>query len=74
MHISFPPLIAIFLHSDSGDHHDGGGIVSVSPEGADISDHYISTLQYDALAIGNHELYKFVDADYVHRSVEHDRW
>jgi 2',3'-cyclic-nucleotide 2'-phosphodiesterase (5'-nucleotidase family) len=39
-----------------------------------MSDHYISTLGYDALAIGNHELYKFVDADYVHRSVEHDRW
>ncbi|KAI5455005.1 hypothetical protein NCC49_002280 [Naganishia albida] len=59
---------------DSGDHHDGGGIVSVSSEGADISDYYISTLGYDALAIGNHELYKFVDADYVHRSVDHDRW
>lgn len=39
-----------------------------------MSDHYISTLGYDALAIGNHELYKFVDADYVHRSVDHDRW
>lgn len=46
----------------------------MSSEGADISDYYISTLGYDALAIGNHELYKFVDADYVHRSVDHDRW
>ncbi|KAJ9091215.1 hypothetical protein QFC19_009211 [Naganishia cerealis] len=59
---------------DSGDHHDGGGIVSVSPESADMSDYYISTLNYDALAIGNHELYKSIDAQYVHRSVERNIW
>ncbi|KAJ9106089.1 hypothetical protein QFC21_001229 [Naganishia friedmannii] len=59
---------------DSGDHHDGGGLVSISPESADTSDYYISTLGYDALAIGNHELYKAIDGEFVHKSVKHGRW
>jgi 2',3'-cyclic-nucleotide 2'-phosphodiesterase (5'-nucleotidase family) len=78
---------------DSGDHHDGAGIVSVFPNldthtdtnteshskahyrsGGSVVDHHLSKLGYDVLAIGNHELYKYLDAVQVARDVEHGVW
>ncbi|KAK4686880.1 hypothetical protein P7C73_g3242, partial [Tremellales sp. Uapishka_1] len=47
---------------DAGDHHDGSGLVSQSPEGAAKADEIFSMLEYDILALGNHELYKYKDA------------
>lgn len=52
-------LIPAFLRSDSGDHHDGPGIGSVSLAAADQCDEWLSKLGYDVLAIGNHELYRY---------------
>ncbi|KAK1925880.1 putative vacuolar protein [Papiliotrema laurentii] len=57
---------------DAGDHHDGSGLVSSSPESAAQADEIFSQLTYDILTIGNHELYSYASAKeiYDHR----ERW
>lgn len=56
---------------DSGDHHDGTGLVSAPtfikengshPTGGELADRFLAELGYDVLAIGNHELYKYPDS------------
>ena len=80
---------------DSGDHHDGSGLVSsFSPSsshttdkdtqahpqplalssGSKFADHILSLLNYDALAIGNHELYKLPDVLDVVSDVQAGMW
>jgi 2',3'-cyclic-nucleotide 2'-phosphodiesterase (5'-nucleotidase family) len=69
---------------DSGDHHDGAGIVSVYPNtqehsqyyrsGGSVVDYHLSKLGYDVLAIGNHELYKYPDALQVADDVRDGIW
>jgi 2',3'-cyclic-nucleotide 2'-phosphodiesterase (5'-nucleotidase family) len=76
---------------DSGDHHDGSGLVSsLVPQstqttgskeldltlgsGSRFADHILSLLSYDALAIGNHELYKLPDVLDVLSDVEAGMW
>jgi 2',3'-cyclic-nucleotide 2'-phosphodiesterase (5'-nucleotidase family) len=69
---------------DSGDHHDGSGLVSSSsspssseslaPSGARFSDHILSFLSYDVLTIGNHELYKYPDTLDVESDVRSGMW
>lgn len=51
---------------DAGDHHDGSGLVSSSPESAGKADDIFSQLQYDVLTIGNHELYKYESALWIY--------
>lgn len=78
---------------DSGDHHDGTGLVSFpgAPDphnhghnhhnhthqphsGGALVDHHLSQLSYDLLAIGNHELYKYPDAEQVANDVDNGVW
>ncbi|KAG0346799.1 hypothetical protein BG004_000786 [Podila humilis] len=42
---------------DSGDLHDGNGLSDSTPQNGEVSDPIFSKINYDALAIGNHELY-----------------
>jgi hypothetical protein len=61
-------------HSDSGDHNDGPGLVSSSSQGADVSDYLLSELQYDVMAIGNHEMYREDVVDRVYKRAQEGRW
>ncbi|OWT39813.1 vacuolar protein [Cryptococcus neoformans Bt1] len=47
---------------DSGDHHDGSGLVSSSPDSASLAEDIFSMIPYDVITIGNHELYHYADA------------
>lgn len=51
---------------DSGDHHDGTGLVSTSPESAARTDEIFGKLEYDVLALGNHELYQYPSARWIY--------
>ncbi|KAF9436911.1 hypothetical protein BGZ76_002575 [Entomortierella beljakovae] len=42
---------------DSGDLHDGNGLADATPVSGEISDPIFQKVNYDILAIGNHELY-----------------
>ncbi|GMK53759.1 hypothetical protein CspeluHIS016_0103450 [Cutaneotrichosporon spelunceum] len=57
---------------DAGDHHDGSGLVSSSPEGAGLTDDIFGMLDYDVLTLGNHELYKYEAAKWIYD--RRDRW
>ncbi|CAK9780497.1 unnamed protein product [Cutaneotrichosporon oleaginosum] len=57
---------------DAGDHHDGSGLVSSSPEAAGLTDDIFGMLPYDVLALGNHELYKYEAARWIYDRRE--RW
>lgn len=59
---------------DAGDHHDGSGLVSTSPESAIAADNIFAQLTYDVLAIGNHELYKYESALDVYQNNQRGRW
>ncbi|KAK8858734.1 hypothetical protein IAR55_002963 [Kwoniella newhampshirensis] len=56
---------------DAGDHHDGSGLVSSSPDGPGRTEEIFSQLPYDVMAVGNHELYHYDDAlelyEHMHR-------
>jgi hypothetical protein len=60
------------MHRDAGDHHDGSGLVSSSPESAAQADEIFSQLTYDILTIGNHELYSYASAKEIYNHRE--RW
>lgn len=51
---------------DAGDHHDGSGLVSTSPESAGWADDIFAMLSYDVVAIGNHELYQYYSAKWIY--------
>lgn len=51
---------------DSGDHHDGTGLVSTSPESAGRADDIFGYLNYDVLTLGNHELYQYDAARWIY--------
>ncbi|BEI83281.1 hypothetical protein CcaverHIS002_0311490 [Cutaneotrichosporon cavernicola] len=57
---------------DAGDHHDGSGLVSSSEEAAGWTDDIFGMLEYDVLALGNHELYKYEAAKWIYDRRE--RW
>jgi 2',3'-cyclic-nucleotide 2'-phosphodiesterase (5'-nucleotidase family) len=42
---------------DSGDLHDGNGLADATPLSGQVSNPIFQMINYDALAIGNHELY-----------------
>ncbi|KAF9372080.1 hypothetical protein CPB97_001475 [Podila verticillata] len=42
---------------DSGDLHDGNGLSDSTPSNGQVSDPIFAKINYDALAVGNHELY-----------------
>lgn len=58
--------------SDAGDHHDGSGLVSSSPDSASLAEDIFSMIQYDVITIGNHELYHYADALDIYEHQE--RW
>lgn len=51
---------------DAGDHHDGTGLVSTSPESAGQADEIFAKLGYDVLTLGNHELYQYYAARWIY--------
>ncbi|KGB75044.2 vacuolar protein [Cryptococcus deuterogattii R265] len=57
---------------DAGDHHDGSGLVSSSPDSASLAEDIFSMIQYDVITIGNHELYHYADALDIYENQE--RW
>ncbi|WWD18629.1 hypothetical protein CI109_103082 [Kwoniella shandongensis] len=57
---------------DAGDHHDGSGLVSSSPDGPGKTEQIFSNLPYDVMAVGNHELYHYADALELYENME--RW
>lgn len=57
---------------DAGDHHDGSGLVSYSPESAGTADDIFGMLEYDIVTLGNHELYKFEAVKWIYD--RRDRW
>lgn len=59
-------------YSDAGDHHDGSGLVSSSPESAAQADEIFAALPFDIMAIGNHELYSYASAKEIYDHPE--RW
>jgi 2',3'-cyclic-nucleotide 2'-phosphodiesterase (5'-nucleotidase family) len=60
------------MRRDAGDHHDGSGLVSSSPEGAARADYIFSQVTYDIITIGNHELYSYANAKEIYDHPE--RW
>ncbi|KAG5651303.1 hypothetical protein H0H81_009128 [Sphagnurus paluster] len=62
---------ADLLLVDSGDLHDGTGLIDGFPPGgidAHDANEFFTQLPYDVLAIGNHELYKYVNALDMHQN------
>ncbi|EIW67684.1 hypothetical protein TREMEDRAFT_33515 [Tremella mesenterica DSM 1558] len=57
---------------DAGDHHDGSGLVSSSPQSAARADEIFAMLPYDVMTIGNHELYKYSVAKQLYD--QRDMW
>ncbi|ORZ22805.1 Metallo-dependent phosphatase-like protein [Lobosporangium transversale] len=53
---------------DSGDLHDGNGLADATPVNGQISNPIFQKINYDALAIGNHEMYENDVAENVFRN------
>jgi 2',3'-cyclic-nucleotide 2'-phosphodiesterase (5'-nucleotidase family) len=58
------------MYSDAGDHHDGSGLVSSSSSSAARADEIFQMLEYDIMAIGNHELYSYDVAKVVYEQAK----